>query len=294
MKHTLLAGASRGSRVAFTLIELLVVIAIIGILAGMLLPALGKSKGRAKAAQDLNNLKQIGLAMQTYAGDNEDRMPWSYFSESDSGEFGVFKVFAGLGMGGPPWYGTCSASSMLYNYVERNLKVFTCPSLEASSFGSATYLPSVVGSTPGLGLTWIQQSNYRFNPFLGAIGLGPGTALADGARFKSPIHLAARVGDVQNPGQKVMAFDTRDWRPYVPTPGLATATRWGSFTNSQGDNDRSNVLNYSTWWQMPNIGTWHNDRTGMVFMDGHAEMVDKKSSITYGAGPDLDANHWQL
>lgn len=62
-------------RRAFTLIELLVVIAIIAILASILFPVFAQAKQAAKKTADLSNLKQIGIGLMLYAGDNDDRGP---------------------------------------------------------------------------------------------------------------------------------------------------------------------------------------------------------------------------
>lgn len=68
-------GRRRGGRAAFTLIELLVVIAIIAILASLLLPTLGRAKGKATSISCVSGEKQLSLAMNLYADDNGDYYP---------------------------------------------------------------------------------------------------------------------------------------------------------------------------------------------------------------------------
>src|SRR5262245_58054062 len=68
----------------FTLIELLVVIAIVGILSGLLLPALARGKQRAKQVNELSAGKQLMLAWQMHADENDDQVLPGYSSQAEA------------------------------------------------------------------------------------------------------------------------------------------------------------------------------------------------------------------
>jgi prepilin-type N-terminal cleavage/methylation domain-containing protein/prepilin-type processing-associated H-X9-DG protein len=68
--------ATKSLRRAFTLVELLVTIAIIAILAALLLPALASGKAQGRRVACLSNLRQMGIAIQSYASDFNGSIPY--------------------------------------------------------------------------------------------------------------------------------------------------------------------------------------------------------------------------
>lgn len=86
MAHPIVHVGLTPRRAGFTLIELLVVIAIIALLVGLLLPALGNARRSARSLACSANLRSIGQAFETYAGDHREHVVPSYNMTGTNGD----------------------------------------------------------------------------------------------------------------------------------------------------------------------------------------------------------------
>jgi prepilin-type N-terminal cleavage/methylation domain-containing protein len=182
----------------FTLIELLVVIAIIAILAALLLPALANAKEKAKRTTCVNHLRQIGIGLSLYAGDNGEKVPpcqWPEAMNTDS-----------------DWSYNAYDGGLTYQYVQ-NLGYLW----EAKQIVNARVFYCLSGTAvKGIGGGGFYTSERTFENYATSNGKWPGFFVGDGTT-------RCRIGYTYFPqsGTKTLSSRTIPSKPAFAPPGMA-------------------------------------------------------------------------
>ncbi|HEX4266010.1 MAG TPA: prepilin-type N-terminal cleavage/methylation domain-containing protein [Verrucomicrobiae bacterium] len=234
----------RGGREGFTLIELLVVIAIIAILAAMLLPALARAKAKANAIACINNLKQLTLAAQIYAGDFQDAIVPNTANTVNSWVPGGTAAYDVTALPGATNIANVT-SALLFPY-NQSLGIYRCPGDKDIVIGAGA--PRV--------------RNYSLNGMMGANqGFGGDVHPGIQENFK--------YSTIRNPGPSIASFFI-DEQSSAGTANNQTSIDDGFFAVDSGNGSQTSYSD-QTWRNVPS--SRHGNFGQMSFADGHADKL---------------------
>jgi prepilin-type N-terminal cleavage/methylation domain-containing protein len=275
---------------SFTLVELLVVIAIIAMLAAMLMPVLSRAKQRAQGALCLNNGKQLMLATQLYANENNDFYPPN--PDDGNTDPGYNWCSGQAGIGGPQEFDPDvlldPSRSLLIKYIGRDPKVFKCPADNREG--------KYQGANPAL-LGQIIPAARTFSMSQAVGTIDPGFA-ADYSSHSGVPNLPVTGPWLTGVWHQNLHNDP--WRTFGKTSDIGPPSPSDLWVfvdeDANGLNDAAFAFDMVNEYWRDAPGTYHNIGCGFAFADGHSETHgwDYRSRKEIGDITDpRDVSDWQ-